>query len=173
MPAPVGSLTNNIALTSDPVPFTEPPLNSGVPDAATATGPFSPDQTSSPYLVYNVKSRFIYDAGILGIPAATDAEGDEADMQFVKVCSATAYRIVTFELARIGLPCVPPDPTPNTGETLIKAEIEDTAPNPSADAGSLLWRRSGYYLFALTVPGLEQYAIEDTLSGVGVPTPQY
>jgi len=52
--------------------------------------------------------------------AATN--GQEQEAVVLQVAAPSAYRIVTFDLARIGMECIPPSTVPEEGEVLISAK---------------------------------------------------
>lgn len=126
----------------------------------------SDDIAGGPYLLYKVRSRYVWDAHILSLPVAYQTAilqsqagpgytlpfANRQAAEVIKTAAEQGWRLVTFDLVRWGGPPKLPDPTPLSNETLGRAEIEVDAPLLQADGITYIWSARGFYLYALAQP---------------------
>src|SRR5690349_14132577 len=138
------------------------PISLGAAPPATGV---SSEQVRAPYIRYNVAINYPYDAGVLQLPVAYTqgqaAPQNPSQLSYtqrqacaqIQVAAPMGQKIVTFDLARLGAPCVAPDPTPtNPNETLMSAVITPIAPIIDANGGASLYQMTGTYIYSLAKP---------------------
>jgi hypothetical protein len=120
------------------------------------------------YIKNLVANRYIYDPGTLPIPLGippdqTQNLGDLGTfpiqppsvntVEIVQVSAPTLFRVMTFELLRLGdMPDIPNTLSDNPSEQLVSAEVTTYSPTPNEDGTKLVYGASGRYVFVLSDP---------------------
>lgn len=130
---------------------------------------------AGPYLRYDLRVEYLYDSGTLQLPVAytTAQEQDNATpaeqqtyqnrppAEVVQVCKPYGRKVVTFDIIRIALEPVAPDPTTsNPNEVLKRAKVKPYAPKLHVNGIDYLFRIRGRYVYDLYRP----YFTSDSLS---------
>lgn len=112
---------------------------------------FSVDHIQSPYGVYEVRTEYIWESGI--VQSAVAQESDATDSRILKLSGAYGKKVVTWTATRVGIPPVLPAPVGASGnEVLLSAVIRPRAPDLEASGTTLEYEVSGEYVFALLRP---------------------
>lgn len=103
--------------------------------------PFSQEHLKAPYDEGTCQTDYIYDAGILPLPAG------QGNQIMVRTHAANSRRVVRFRVQRTGAWPILPSPTPlNDNEVLISSRV--TPMWPGQIAAGYVYMVEGVYTFA-------------------------
>lgn len=137
-----------------------------VPILKNPFGGFSAAQQASPYLVYDLRTRILWDNGQLQLPVAyvtnlqqavqnptTQVLSARPAAANIQVSAPYGWKVVTFHIVRAGAPPVAPDPAAIDANSILRFfDVEDIAPTIAVDGLTYLYGMNGTYLYSLTRP---------------------
>jgi hypothetical protein len=122
----------------------------------------APEQVQAPYLVYRYRDHYEYDSGLLSMPLSglTAGPAPPSTLLVVQARRAATYRIVEFEIVRVGdKPVLPSLVSPNPNEVLLSASVTPQAPVVGPDGCNFTYGVSGRYVYAVlggpVIPGTD------------------
>ncbi len=110
------------------------------------------DSPTDGYLItsYEVKSRWIFNDGLIAVPLAKRPTDPPPDMEFLRLHKPLAFLAVDWECARYGQPPIVPKPyLQNTNLKLLRQEYDISSVTRDGD-GRLFFYAAGTYTYGLS-----------------------
>lgn len=130
---------------------------------------------TAPYIRYDLSITYLYNGGTIQLPVAytTGQEQDNATppqqqafqnrpaSEVITVCKPYGRKVVRFDIIRLGIEAVAPDPTPASANEVLKVmKVKPYAPKLLSQGDQYAYRVRGKYVYDLFKP----YYTSDTLS---------